>query len=102
MLTAIVGILLGNLLIATLFAPSLQKLREILGKFADIRLPHQSARPGTERMRAEQRHDAQESAASDFNATVLSSSLPHSSLSDSPSMGDMVFSGYPGYSDCSQ
>jgi len=67
MLTAIVGILLGNLLIATLFAPALQKLREILSKFADIQLPHGSAWPGEERMTFKQRHEAEETAARDFN-----------------------------------
>ena len=40
MLTAIVGILLGNLLIATLFAPALRRLRDILDKFASIELPY--------------------------------------------------------------
>jgi hypothetical protein len=40
MLTAIVGILFGNLLVATLFAPALSNLHRILTKFADIKLPH--------------------------------------------------------------
>jgi hypothetical protein len=40
MLTAIVGILFGNLLVATLFAPASNNLHKILTKFADIKLPY--------------------------------------------------------------
>jgi hypothetical protein len=66
MLTAIVGILLGNLLIATIFAPALQELRKILGKFEAIRLPY---RPifGGEKLPAEERAAAKDAAAADFN-----------------------------------
>ncbi len=67
MLTAIVGILLGNLLIATLFAPSLQELRGILKGFAAIELPYKSAWPGAKQMTAEQRQNAKERAVGDFN-----------------------------------
>lgn len=38
-LTAVVGVLLGNFLIGTLFAPALSRLRGILDKFARIELP---------------------------------------------------------------
>jgi hypothetical protein len=40
MLTAIVGILFGNLLVATPFAPALNNVHQILTKFADIKLPY--------------------------------------------------------------
>jgi hypothetical protein len=66
MLTAIVGILLGNLLIATLFAPALRELRGVLGSFEDIQLPHR-AWFGARQMSAAQRLEAKETAASDFN-----------------------------------
>src|SRR5713226_7947960 len=42
MFTAIIGILLGNFLIATLFAPSLKRLRDVLDKLTQIRLPFES------------------------------------------------------------
>lgn len=67
MLTAVVGVLLGNLLIATLFAPALQKLREILAQFAEIELPYESSWPGAERMTDAQRRRAEQAAARDFN-----------------------------------
>jgi hypothetical protein len=65
MLTAIVGILFGNLLIATLFAPALHNLREILTKFADIKLPYRElfgAQPT-----AAERQQARAQAASEFS-----------------------------------
>lgn len=67
MLTAIVGILLGNLLIANLFAPALQRLRDILSKFAAIELPHESLWPDDERPTREQRRRLEEKAVDDFN-----------------------------------
>jgi hypothetical protein len=65
MLTAIVGILLGNLLIATLFAPALQRLREILRSFANIQLFHRI--PFGERLSFNRVREIQKKAASDFN-----------------------------------
>lgn len=65
MLTAIVGILLGNLLIATFFAPALARLRDILDKFASIELPHNN--PFEEELTAEQRHRAEKIAQAEFN-----------------------------------
>jgi hypothetical protein len=67
MLTAIVGILLGNLLIAILFAPALQRLRDILSKFASIELPHDSSWPDERTLNADQRHRLEEKAVDEFN-----------------------------------
>jgi hypothetical protein len=67
MLTAIVGILLGNVLIATLFAPALQKLREILGKFGSIELPYRSVLPGAGRISTEEWYRAEDAATRAFN-----------------------------------
>lgn len=67
MLTAIVGILLGNLLIATLFAPAIQNLREILNRFANIQLPARNTLPGAKQMTSEERNNAEETATREFN-----------------------------------
>lgn len=67
MLTAIVGILLGNLLIANLFAPALQRLREILGRFASIELPYESYWPEEDISTLEQRRRMEETAVNEFN-----------------------------------
>lgn len=67
MLTAIVGILLGNLLIANLFAPALQRLRDILSKFSSIELPHKTSWADEERLTAEQRRRLEEKAVDEFN-----------------------------------
>jgi hypothetical protein len=66
MLTAIVGILLGNLLVATLFAPALKELREILVKFDDISLPF---RPlfALQQIPQADRQKAQDKATLEFN-----------------------------------
>lgn len=66
MLTAIVAILLGNLLIGTLFAPALQELRKILTRFSEIQLPHESFWPH-EQMTPQQIHEARQEAARQFN-----------------------------------
>lgn len=67
MLTAVVGILLGNLLIANLFAPALQRLRDILAKFACIELPHESLWPDEPQPNQEQRRRTEEAAVNEFN-----------------------------------
>ncbi len=69
MLTAIVGILLGNFLIATLFAPSLKRLRDVLDKFAQIQLPFESIWPLLEEQPGDDatRRRAAEKATSEFN-----------------------------------
>lgn len=67
MLTAIVGILLGNLLIAILFAPALQRLRDILSKFASIELPHDPSWPDERIQSADERHRLEEKAVDEFN-----------------------------------
>lgn len=67
MLAAIVGILLGNLLIANLFAPTLQRLRDILPKFAEIELPHRSVWSDEEKLTPAEYRRAQETAAEKFN-----------------------------------
>ena len=66
MLTAIVGILLGNLLVATLFAPALKELREILVKFDGISLPF---RPlfALQQIPQADRQKAQDKATLEFN-----------------------------------
>ena len=66
MLTALAGILLGNLLIATLFGPALKELRQILMKFERIALPY---RPlfDDKNASATDRQDAAEKAATKFN-----------------------------------
>lgn len=66
MLTAIVGILIGNLLIGVLFAPALQELRKILQQFSTIELPFEYIWPGAAEMTAQQRHEAEELAARKF------------------------------------
>ena len=67
MLTAIVGILLGNLLIATLFAPALHTLRQILGEFANIELPFDDAFLTERKASPQQRQVVEQKAAKEFN-----------------------------------
>jgi hypothetical protein len=67
MLTAIVGILLGNVLITTMFAPALQRLREIIGRVADIQLPFRNSLLGAPPLSAEQRGLLEETTTNDFN-----------------------------------
>src|SRR5690349_12965570 len=66
MLTAIVAILLGNLLVGTIFAPALQALREILRKFADITLPYDSPWQD-ERIGPDERRSREKEAIGTFN-----------------------------------
>lgn len=67
MLTIIVGILLGNVLVAILFAPSLQKLRDLMGKFSGIQLPYRPMWSDAKQLTATQRHDAVDVAVREFN-----------------------------------
>lgn len=80
MLTAIVGIFLGNFLVGTLFAPALQELRKILRQFSSIKLPHRSARPGAEQMTYEERHHTEEEAAREFNRLFREYSISFKAL----------------------
>lgn len=65
MLTAIVGILLGNFLIGTLFAPALLELRRVLTSFSEIELPFESILG--ERVPPDERRVAQKTATRQFN-----------------------------------
>ena len=65
MLTAIVGILLGNFLIGTLFAPTLQELRRVLRTFSEIALPFETILG--ERVPLEERREARKAAARQFS-----------------------------------
>jgi hypothetical protein len=67
MLTAIVGILLGNLLVAALFVPALRELQGILKGFSAIELPHRNVWPSAKNMTGEQLYEAKERAATEFN-----------------------------------
>ena len=69
MLPAIVGILLGNFLIGTLFAPTLTRLRNIIDKFAGIELPFKSSlvRLGLAQADDATRRQAEEKAMSEFS-----------------------------------
>ena len=80
MLTAIVGILLGNLLIATLFAPALRRLQQILDKFADIELPHISRWQIGQQMTSEEYRKAEDSAVANFNRLFREYSMAFNSF----------------------